>query len=159
MTGVQTCALPIFVWNHWKGNEGKLSTSVPATLPAVSKSITANQPQIHSVEEAIPGRPNPKTVLPAPALNSVNGIVQAHHPHTNLEVLVKRAKSGEVIVRVLGPDGTQAAMLYQGMLRPGNWTFDWNGRLGDGGPPPAGTYQIQVVSGAVTLNKSVVIRK
>jgi hypothetical protein len=101
---------------------------------------------------------NPSKPL-SPALTPINAATQPHSPHPNLEVLVKRAKPGPVTVRVLGPDGSQAVMLYQGLLQPGSWAFDWNGRLANGGAPDAGTYQIQVVSGAVTLSKPVVIRK
>lgn len=96
---------------------------------------------------------------PPSSLTPLNTEVQAHHPHTNLEVMVKQAKPGLVTVRVLGPDGSQAVMLYQGDLQPGSWAFDWNGRLADGEAPPGGTYQIQVISGAVTLGKSVSIKK
>ncbi|HJT24507.1 MAG TPA: hypothetical protein VJ873_08005 [bacterium] len=176
-------------WKYWTGNGNKLSlnapgVSVPGLAPSSEKKPqhTAPIPQ----KEVIPDLLRPEAVQPAdetssnpgssvatnpasakgalakpeqPALTPVNAATQAHHPHSNLEVLVKQAKPGTVTVRVVEPDGSQAVMLYQGLLQPGSWIFDWNGRLADGSPPPAGTYQIQVVSGAVTLHKDVVIRK
>lgn len=166
-------------WKYWPGNETKPPGSVPVvstwalsstskmngghTAAPLKKAVIPDQLDFHS------GLPTSQTTeirqslattaLVSPALTPLNAMVPTHHPHSNLEVLVKRAKPGEVTVRVLGPDGAQAVMLYQGMLQPGSWAFDWNGRLADGGAPPGGTYQIQVVSGAVTLSKNVVIKK
>ncbi len=91
----------------------------------------------------------------SPMLTPVHLSALTRHPHTNLEVVVKRDKPGDVTVRVVGPDGALAVMLYQGTLQPGRWAFDWNGRLAEGGAPRPGTYQIQVLSGGVTLRKNI----
>jgi hypothetical protein len=99
--------------------------------------------------------------LPAalPAVTPVDALRQPHRSHSNLEVLVRRATPGQIEVRVLNPDGTQAVLLYQGLLQAGSWIFDWNGHLADGRPADPGTYQIQVESGPITQSKRVVIRK
>jgi hypothetical protein len=161
-------------WKYWPGRELKLSASVSPALTSTlkaSRPLNSSQANKPSEKEVIPDRLKPESNASASSetqgsnppvsteLTPVNVAAQPHHPHTNLEVQVKRAKPGEVTVRVLGPDGSQAVVLYQGMLQPGNWAFDWNGRLANGDAPVAGTYQIQVVSGAVTLSKSVLIRK
>jgi len=170
------------VWGalkYWKGTANNLSASIPessqvaTTLSEMKKNLPIPVKK-EIIPDRLPQEPQEQTeeapssaLAPSqsiseasvPALTPINAAVPNHHPHTNLEVMVKRARPGPVTVRVLGPDGTQAVVLYQGMLQPGNWAFDWNGRLADGGAPPAGTYQIQVVSGAVTLNKPVVLRK
>ncbi|SRR5579871_848129 len=167
-------------WTFWKGNENKPLTAVSRTAPGVSPSLPAvkQRGSILSGEKAVipdhlpespaQNRDSLSTAQPAASRTLAQDNLPASTPipaavpgrsHTNLEVQVKRAKAGPVTVRVVGPDGAQAVMLYQGMLQPGNWAFDWNGRLANGRAPPAGTYQIQVVSGAVTLNKPVVLRK
>lgn len=166
-------------WKYWTRTESKPSTSIPTGVSTVlahtPQKRTESSPVV-SEDKVIPDRLTREEVTaktsspdaaavnsPAastqPAMPPINAALQPHHPHSNLEVLVKRAKPGEVTVRVLEPNGNQAVLLYQGLLQPGSWAFDWNGRLSDGGRPPAGTYQIQVVSGAVTLSKPVVIRK
>lgn len=166
-------------WKYWPRNEYKPVTSSPAGHSSVSRygpEKKAKSSPVVSEDRVIPGRltreavsarpssPNTGEVkspdaFTQPALIPVNAALQPHHPHTNLEVQVHQAKAGQVTVRVVGPGGIQAVMLYQGMLQPGSWAFDWNGRLANGGAPPAGTYQIQVVSGAVTLRKSVTIHE
>lgn len=174
-------------WKYRQGNEGKPSSSVPvASAPALTLSTGMKYKHnvSHPEKEVVPAPLTPEAAQPAgetslksgskitinnssplptravlPAFTPMNAAIQAHHPHPNLEVLVKQAKPGAVTVRVLEPNGSQAVMLYQGMLKPGSWIFDWNGRLADGEAPPVGTYQIQIVSGPVTLSKNVVIRK
>jgi hypothetical protein len=92
-------------------------------------------------------------------LTPVNVTVQPHHPHSNLEVMIRRSRPGQVTVEVLNPFGTPVVLLYQGLLEAGNWAFDWNGRLGDGSPAPPGTYHIQVQSGSILQSRSVVLRQ
>ena len=162
LTGLVAGLLAWAVWNYWKGTERKMAASVPPAFsnpvqsPVAAKS---NPPAVQPKEAVIPEKLVLLGAPPSPALTPMKMGDPTHHPHTNLEVLVNQKKLGAITVRVMGPDGSQAVMIYQGTLQPGGWTFDWNGRLSNGGAPPAGTYQIQVVSGAVTLNKSVVIRK
>lgn len=101
-----------------------------------------------------PSKPEP------PPRGSVVPIIvppRVHRSHSNLEVVVHRSKSASVKVCVLDPDGAQAVLLYQGVLGPGTWAFDWNGKLVDGAAPPPGTYQIQVMSGSVTQSKKVAL--
>jgi hypothetical protein len=104
-----------------------------------------------------------KTLAPLSPLTAVltpvNVTAQPHHPHSNLEVMVRRSSPGQVTVEVLNPLGTPVVLLYQGLLQPGNWAFDWNGRLGDGSPVPPGIYHIQVQSGSILQSRSVVLRQ
>ena len=166
-------------WEVWPRTESKPSASIPtgaSTVLAHTPQKKAKPSPVVSKNEVIPNRTTREGVTDKPSASDtteaksssastqpastpINAALQPHHPHSNLEVLIKRAKPGEVTVRVLEPNGAQAVLLYQGLLQPGSWAFDWNGRLADGEHPPAGTYQIQVVSGAVTMSKPVVIRK
>jgi hypothetical protein len=92
-------------------------------------------------------------VVPVPAVAAP----RSHQAHSNLEVVVRRSRPTALRVRVVGPDGAQVVLLYQGTLDPGTWVFDWDGQLADGGKPAPGDYRIQVESGAVTQVKKVVI--
>jgi hypothetical protein len=166
-------------WKWWPGHAVKTPVSLPAVfspalqpptglkegrVPNPSQQEVAPKPGTvpGSLSKAVPPQNPPSQTGLMPGSTTpipLDATVSSRHPHTNLEVLVKRAKAGEVTVRVLKPDGTQAVLLYQGMLQPGSWAFDWNGRLSDGEAPAPGTYQIQVLSGAVTLSKNVVIKR
>jgi flagellar hook assembly protein FlgD len=75
-----------------------------------------------------------------------------------LSVVVDQAQSGPLKVSVLDPQGSEALVLYQGILAPGHWIFEWNGKLTGGGKPPAGTYEIQVQSGLFSQQKPVQIQ-
>jgi flagellar hook assembly protein FlgD len=54
------------------------------------------------------------------------------------------AGDGQVTVTILGPDGSTVAILFQGGLGAGTYSYTWNGLLADGTPAPAGHYQVLV---------------
>ncbi len=164
----------LLAWGLWKyGTPAKTAISAiiqgweqdspqpPAETPASSQpKVLKHKAPVESLPDSMAQEESAPATSPAEALpmtTPVNVTAQTHHPHTDLEVVVNHVKPGAVTVKVLGPDGAQAAMLYQGALQPGSWAFDWNGRLADGEAPPSGVYQIQVISGAVTLSKNVPI--
>ena len=89
----------------------------------------------------------------------VNITTQPHHPHSNLEVMIRRSSPGQVTVEVLNPSGIPVVLLYQGLLEPGNWAFDWDGKFGNGELASPGIYRIQVQSGSISQSRSVVIRQ
>jgi hypothetical protein len=47
--------------------------------------------------------------------------------------------------------------LYVGMLKPGEWTFEWEGQLEDGSPASPGIYEVETQSGPTVLRKRVQI--
>jgi hypothetical protein len=93
-----------------------------------------------------------------PVLTPIDLTAQPHRSHTNLSVVLRRTSPGKVTLRVLNGEGTQVVLLYDGLLQPGNWSFDWDGKLADGEKPTPGKYKIQVESGLVTQVKSIHIR-
>ncbi|HUO57639.1 MAG TPA: FlgD immunoglobulin-like domain containing protein [bacterium] len=78
--------------------------------------------------------------------------------HDSIEVVVHRLAPGPVTVQVLDGQGVPLLLLFQGILKEGNWAFDWNGRLPDGQAAAPGRYQIQVQSGGRVQAKNVLIR-
>jgi hypothetical protein len=143
--------------------------AVPETMTRPSESTALPDKPSGFAQEQSPGgqsgafsKPTPpwEGSMPLTAVSTpVNVTAQPHHPHSNLEVMIRRSSPGQVTVEVLNPSGTPVVLLYQGLLEPGNWAFDWNGRLGDGSPAPPGTYHIQVQSGSILQSRSVVLRQ
>ena len=88
----------------------------------------------------------------------INLDVQPHANYSNLAVIVKRVEQGSISVRVLNLEGETTALLYEGMLGPGSWVFDWDGNLTNGQKAQPGYYQIQVISGPVTQKKVIQIK-
>jgi len=56
------------------------------------------------------------------------------------------------------PDDSTAVLLYEGLLPSGKWVFDWDGKFTNGQMAPPGFYRIQVESGPVVQNKTIVVR-
>jgi hypothetical protein len=71
-----------------------------------------------------------------------------------LSVVVAAAERSLVTVRVLDPAGHEVRALYTGFVDPGHWSFQWDGRLGDGEPAAPGDYLIDVQSGGAHQTKS-----
>jgi len=70
----------------------------------------------------------------------------------------RRGQTGLVTLRVLDANKNEIRLLYVGLLKPGQWRFQWDGKQEKGGWVPPGNYQIQVLSGAITLTKQIAIR-
>ncbi len=75
-----------------------------------------------------------------------------------LSVAIGQSKSGVLSVRVLDLKGMELVGLYRGLLGKGNWVFEWDGRLTNGKPAPAGYYQIEVRSGSFIQHKNIRIQ-
>ena len=76
----------------------------------------------------------------------------------NLRVVVTRQAPGPVTVRVMDPTGIEVRRMYEGVLQPGRWVFDWDGRLQNGGAALPGRYKIEVDSDAGNQAREVMIR-
>jgi hypothetical protein len=99
--------------------------------------------------------------VPQPALKAVVPVrVDETNPpvFSSLSVVVHRAQSGPVQVRVTDPSGQQIIVLYNGDLQPGSWAFQWDGKLNDGDPAKPGFYWIEVQAGAFQQRKSIQIQ-
>lgn len=173
----------LLAWAGWKyasrmeGDSKPLATAtVPTPAPVVSKPKPTHPATSHksldnqALEDLSKSKPaaskgstlsSPPVSRNAatPAVTPVNVGDKSHPSHSNLEVVVHQKKAGLVKVQVLSPEETPVVLLYEGMLQPGSWAFDWNGLLADGGTPPPGTYQIQVQSGTATLSKKIHLQK
>ncbi len=177
LTGVTLWAL----WRHFAQPVEALPKASLGSLPV--KTAELNHPKTKSPSEIQALKENPgiskdeKSELPGeaekvrtqsdiradlsqmkPVLTPVDLTAQPSHSHTNLSVVLRRTSPGKVTLRVLNGEGSQVVLLYDGLLQPGNWSFDWDGKLADGGKPVPGKYKIQVESGSVTQAKSIHIR-
>jgi len=143
-------------------SQPKPHAAYPSGHPAHASALDGEKPQpsFESAQPALSTGPIP----PSSVSNAVKaqGALAPANPtkvHKGLEVTVRQAAPGQVTVRVLQADGTQAAFLYQGVLPAGNWVFDWDGKLSGETPAQPGSYRIQVTSGNITREKIVFIRK
>ncbi|HET9869259.1 MAG TPA: FlgD immunoglobulin-like domain containing protein [bacterium] len=71
----------------------------------------------------------------------------------DLSITVHKASTGPVTVQVLDMDGQTLRSLYQGILRQGDLSFEWDGKLADGSPAPSGLYRIRLESGGAPQEK------
>jgi len=104
--------------------------------------------------------PAPKAASPASAQPPapVNLATHPDHDYSNLSVVVDWPMRREIRVRVLDGKGGEILPLYRGLLDPGRWAFDWDGKLPDGRLAPAGEYQIEVSSGSMVQKKGIQIK-
>lgn len=129
-----------------------------ATPTAVPPPTATPLPPAKPIVLAPAPKPSPTPVPLAAVSTPVNLDLQPHAAYSSLSVVVKRAESGPVTVRVLNLEGAEEVLLYEGNLEPGSWVFDWDGMLPGGQKAPAGYYQIQVLSGPVTQKKIIQIQ-
>ena len=101
----------------------------------------------------------------APVANPVQRVVTPINvdlspPQTfsNLSVIVGQSQLGFLAVRVLDTQGKEITRLYRGNLSPGNWDFEWNGKLADGLAATPGYYKIEVRSGSTVQSKTIQIQ-
>jgi hypothetical protein len=78
--------------------------------------------------------------------------------YEGLDLVIDRKTTGLVTLRVVDGNQKEIRLLYVGLLKAGQWHFQWDGKLESGEYAHPGTYQIQVLSGAETLSKQIVIK-
>jgi hypothetical protein len=146
-----------------KGRNSKPET-VPLPAPAA---VTAPAP-VRQAPMLVPQRvkppvekqetplriPVPTTPLAGPPEPGEEGAKD----YRNLKVVVQQDEGGPVLVRILGQDGLEVRRLYDGPLGAGQWSFTWDGILGDGRPAAPGRYQIEIKAGSALKTQEVVIR-
>ncbi|MGH7738876.1 MAG: hypothetical protein ACREL1_01900 [bacterium] len=88
--------------------------------------------------------------------------VDLNHPlgrtFSALSITVHKVSAGPVTVQVLTLDGKPLVPLYRGLLKPGNWGFEWDGKLADRSIAASGYYQIQLNSGSGPQKKIIQIQ-
>jgi hypothetical protein len=124
----------------------------PASLD--SQALLLAPSQIHQVHSP----PTVKAPSVAPNLTPIDMDHPSGKPFSNLSITVHKVSPGAVTVEVTDLEGHSLLSLYQGFLQPGNWGFEWNGKLGDGQAASPGYYQIQMDSGAASQKKVIQIQ-
>ncbi len=126
-------------------------------------------------EPAVPSLPAPvmkviKRAVPSPKAGEPAVKVPEAHKETppeeagikesgnNLKVVVRRETAGPVTVKVSNSLGLEIRRLYGGMLQTGRWSFEWDGRFGDGRLVEPGKYRIEVQTEGTTQSREIVIR-
>jgi hypothetical protein len=110
--------------------------------------------QIHKVHFPSPV----KAPLVVPVLTPIDMDHPSDKPFSNLSITVHKVSAGAVTVEVTDLEGQGLLPLYRGFLQPGNWGFEWNGKLGNGQAASPGYYQIQMDSGSVSQKKVIQIQ-
>jgi flagellar hook assembly protein FlgD len=65
---------------------------------------------------------------------------------------------GRAAIRVLHPDGTEVRRLFDGNMKSGSWSVDWDGHLVDGKSAQPGLYRIEVNTNGAVKSREVRIR-
>jgi hypothetical protein len=123
------------------------STPLPERVPLKPRSLAPVSP-VHPPADLAP--------LSKP------GMVQplAYDPakkYEGLDLIVERATSGLVTVRVLDNASKEVRLLYAGFLGRGKWNFTWDGKLDSGELAHPGLYRVEVQSGKDVLTKEITI--
>jgi hypothetical protein len=95
---------------------------------------------------------------PKPYSIPVNVGLKPAKNYSNLSVVVGQNQLGFLTVRVMDSHGAQVSVLYQGNLGPGNWVFQWDGKLAAGQAALPGYYQIEIRSGSIVQHKTIQIQ-
>jgi hypothetical protein len=141
-----------------------VQTTLPKALPALQEKMTPSLAPKPLLNSQVPSQKVGSTFFPAPlATTQPLGMVQpeAYNPDTKydgLELVVERQTVGLVTLRVVDAAQKEIRLLYVGVLKPGKWSFQWEGKMENGDLAQPGTYQVEVQSGSVTLHKQIVIR-
>jgi hypothetical protein len=142
--------------SHSTGLSGQ-NNRLPSTqqVPVFQKPALNNPPQrqvvsLSSANMAV--NPTSRQVTP------VNVDLNPPKTYPNLSVVVGQSQLGYLTVRVVNPQGVEVVGLYRGTLGPGNWIFQWDGKLSTGRGAKPGFYLIEVRSGTYVQRKSIQIQ-
>lgn len=76
----------------------------------------------------------------------------------SLQIVFRMLAEGRAAIRVLSPSGTEVRRLFDGDMKTGSWSVDWDGRLSDGRPAQPGLYRVEVETNGVVKSREVRIR-
>lgn len=116
-----------------------------------SVSVPFQQAAPAPIAPAVKGKTEPL----APPPLAVPERVIAGEEGNRLSVVVELQRTAPVKVSILGTEDRVVRTLYTGRLDAGKWSLYWDGLKDDGSKAPAGTYRIQVESGASRMTKKV----
>jgi hypothetical protein len=132
-----------------------LSRPSPRALPAVEPPPAPVAVPARTGKTVPVRHSAPQVSRPAPTL-APQRLVPGRR-YEGLAVIVEQKAAGLVTVRVLDGNGEEVRLLYAGLLPPGDWTFEWDGHLQDGGHAPGGLYTVETQSGKTQLQKKISI--
>jgi flagellar hook assembly protein FlgD len=75
-----------------------------------------------------------------------------------LQIVFRMLTEGRAAIRVLDLRGTEVRRLFDGTMKTGSWSVDWDGHLADGKPAQPGLYRIEVRTNGVVKTREVHIR-
>jgi hypothetical protein len=140
------------------------SGTVPAVKPARSETSTELSEKSENDGESQEFNPSTKkesssaeSSALASSVTPVNLEIDPSRAYSNLSVEIDQTQLGFLAVRVLSPQGVEMKTLFKGSLNSGRWVFEWDGKLANGQPAPAGDYQIEVRSGTFVQHKNIQI--
>jgi hypothetical protein len=91
---------------------------------------------------------------PQPARLDV-GVEAGNH----FKMVVELGKNAPVDLGITDSSGRPGRTLYRGNLYAGRWSFEWDGRLGDGQKAAPGRYKVNLAAGQENLSRWVEIEK
>lgn len=137
------------------------SVPVPVIRAAAHKGTVPTTLQTH------PGRQPERTAasslhLPLSSPAAKPSMIQpvAYDPamrYEGLNIMVEQKKPGLVTVRALDASQREVRLLFVGMLKPGKWDFQWDGKLENGTPAGPGAYSIEVQSNGQAQTREIII--
>ena len=141
-------------------NKGTAASDPDPSVAAYSRQRVPGDPQMGRSSDPGPGAKIGDKGHQFPANPSTPIDLDANPGRTfsGISVQVSQAKAGPLSVRVLDRDGREVTPLYQGILGPGNWAFEWDGQLLGGKKAEPGFYRIEVRSGAFVQYKKIQIQ-
>jgi flagellar hook assembly protein FlgD len=75
-----------------------------------------------------------------------------------LQIVFHMMNEGHAAIRVLAPNGVEVRRLFDGTMKTGSWSVDWDGRLTDGKSAQPGLYHIEVQTNGTAKSREVRIR-
>ena len=146
-----------FGWWKFHQTVVPVKLEVPAAQPApvrVKKIVKHAEPTVKVLKQAVQAPVAPAPQAPTELPPDGGSLKEAGN---NLKVVVKRETAGPATVRVVNSLGVEIRLLYSGTLQAGKWSFEWDGRSGDGRLVDPGKYSIQVQTEGSAQSREVVI--
>jgi len=134
-----------------------LTAAQAPPLKRESSPLSQVQPPWPATQAASPKAAVPVSPPLVPKFTPVNMDQNPNQPFSSLAIQLHLSAPRALVVRVLDSQGSELLPLFNGMLNPGTWSFQWNGLLRDGRVAPPGRYEIQVKAGSWVQTKEIVV--
>jgi hypothetical protein len=122
-----------------------METNAPIEKPRVSKPAASIAAQ-KIVAQVVGAPPTPVVADSSPTQGK------------GLQIVFHMITEGRAAIRVLNPTGVEVRRLFDGNMKTGSWSVDWDGRLTDGRPATPGLYHVEVMTNGITKVREVRIR-